>query len=244
MSRLLKYVNAVHKGGRAYFYFRRAGNKRVPLPGIPGSAEFMAAYAAALDQAPEARLTIGADRTFPGTVNAVIAAFYTSDMFIKNKPITRSTGRNILEAFRVKHGDKRIALMEERHVRAALAEKVGKPAAQRNLLRVLRVLLTFAVSQNLRKDNPATGIKLKPLKGDGYHTWTEAELQQFEARHPVGSKPRLALALLLYSAQRRSEARRGVPMSSDSDLQILSCAMGSSVWCSRRPRPAPIWISR
>ena len=209
MSRIkLNYVNSVRKGARIYRYFRRAGSKRIALPGLPGSPEFMAAYQDALEQTAEAKLAIGADRTVPGTVNAVIAAFYTSATFTKNRPITRQTDRNILEAFRVRNGDKRIAMMEERHVRAAIDEKAGKPAAQRNLLRVLRVLLTFAVEQKLRKDNPAAGIKLKKTKTTGFHTWTDEEVCQFEARHPVSSKARLALALLLYTAQRRSDVVR------------------------------------
>ena len=39
-------------------------------------------------------------------------------------------------------------------------------------------------------------------------SWTEGEIAQFEAHHPVGTKPRLALALLLYTAQRRSDVVR------------------------------------
>jgi integrase/recombinase XerD len=49
---------------------------------------------------------------------------------------------------------------------------------------------------------------VKPIPTTGFHSWTEAELQQYERRHPVGSKARLALALLLYTAQRRSDAVR------------------------------------
>jgi integrase len=209
MSRLkLKYVNKVHKKGRTYFYFRRAGRKRMPLPGLPGSPEFMDAYAAALNAVSEAKLDIGAGRTVPRTVNAAIAAFYRDYRFTKNKPISQQTDRNILEAFRVRHGGKRIALMEKRHIMAAISEKAGKPAAQRNLLRVLRVLLDFAVEQGLRPDNPALGIKLKPTKTTGYHSWTEDELRQFEQRHPIGSKERLAFGLLLWTAQRRADAVR------------------------------------
>jgi hypothetical protein len=33
------------------WYFRRRGCKRIPLPGVPGSAEFMQAYEAALSGA-------------------------------------------------------------------------------------------------------------------------------------------------------------------------------------------------
>jgi len=42
----------------------------------------------------------------------------------------------------------------------------------------------------------------------GYHTWTPEEVRQFEARHPVGTKARLALALLLFTGQRRSDITR------------------------------------
>jgi integrase len=44
-----------------------------------------------------------------------------------------------------------------------------------------------------------------PIKRDGFHTWTDDEIAQFEAHHPIGTKPRLALALLLYTAQRRGD---------------------------------------
>jgi integrase len=165
----------------------------------------MAAYAAALANGLEAKIEIGASRTKPGTVNAVIAKFYTSLRFTKNQAITKATNRNILEAFRVRHGDKRISTLEQRHIEAMIAEKAGKPSAQRNLLRCLRVLLDFAVNEKLRRDNPALGIKLDPIKSGGFHSWTEEELRQFEERHPVGTKARLALMLLLYTAQRRSD---------------------------------------
>jgi integrase len=204
MTRLrVRYVNAVYKNGRCYYYFRRPGFERTPLPGVPGSAPFMAAYQTALGA--EAKIEIGAERSLPGTVSAAIATFYKSRKFTKNEAITQQTDRNILEAFRAKHGDKRIALLERRHVEAMLAEKTGKPSAQRNLLRVLRVLLGFAVEWKLRRDNPALGIKLDPIRTTGFYSWTEEELRQYEAYYPVGSKGRLALDLLLYTAQRRAD---------------------------------------
>ena len=53
----LKYVNAFANRGRkdkrVRYYFRRRGSKTIPLPGLPGSEEFMAAYAAALAGLPE-----------------------------------------------------------------------------------------------------------------------------------------------------------------------------------------------
>jgi len=215
--------------GTVRHYFRRSGFKRVPLPGLPGSTEFMEAYQAALTGAPEP-VEIGASRTIPGTVNAVIVAFYKSHTFTKNKPITQQTDRNILEALRARHGEKRVALMERRHVLEAVAEKAGKPAAQRNLLRVLRVLLAFAVEERMRRDNPALGIKLKAQPTAGYHSWTEEELHQYEQRHPIGTKARLALALLLYTAQRRSDVvRLGPPNLREGRLHFTQLKTGTEM---------------
>ena len=39
----------------------------------------------------------------------------------------------------------------------------------------------------------------------GYHSWTPEEIATFEERHPIGTRARLALALLLYTGQRRSD---------------------------------------
>jgi integrase len=42
----------------------------------------------------------------------------------------------------------------------------------------------------------------------GYHTWTDAEIEQFEAHWAIGTKPRLAFALLRYLGVRRSDVVR------------------------------------
>jgi integrase len=204
MAKILKYVEPVpKKSGKVYFYFRRHG-KRTPLPDAYNSPEFLEAYWA-LRNNNAAKVEIGAERTKSGTVNAAIVAFYRHHSFTKNKPITQQSDRNILEGFRAKHGEKRIAVLEQHHIEALLGEKAGTPSAQRNLLRVLRVLLDVAVKLKMRRDNPARGIKLDAIKTPGYHSWTEAELRQYEVRHTVGTKARLALDLLLYTAQRRTD---------------------------------------
>ena len=43
------------------------------------------------------------------------------------------------------------------------------------------------------------------IKTDGYRTWSEQDIAAFEASHPIGSRARLAFALLLYTAQRRAD---------------------------------------
>ena len=67
--------------------------------------------------------------------------------------------------------------------------------------------MKHAVEIGLRADDPTRDVKAIRVKSDGYHSWTDAEIAQFEQHHAIGSRARLALALLLYTGQRR--ARRG-----------------------------------
>ena len=56
--------------------------------------------------------------------------------------------------------------------------------------------------------NPAREVEYFKSGSEGFHTWTPEEVQQFEERHPIGTKARLALALLLFTGQRRSDIIR------------------------------------
>jgi integrase len=64
--------------------------------------------------------------------------------------------------------------------------------------------MRWCVAQGLIKTDPTVGIRMPRRKTDGFHTWSEDEIAQFEAHHPIGSKPRLAFA----SAQRRGDVIR------------------------------------
>src|SRR5438309_879637 len=100
MSRPPKFVQGfVDRHGKPRFYFRRAGFKMVPLPGLPWSPEFMAAYELAVAGQPH--IEIGASRTKPGTVAALVAAHFNSIAFCSLGTETQRTRRNILERFRM-----------------------------------------------------------------------------------------------------------------------------------------------
>jgi integrase len=201
------WVDKRNGGARARYYFRRSGFKQVPLPALPGSVEFMEAYQAALAMRLP-RPMIGASRTKVGSISALIVTYLSSPEFLARPKATQTTYRNILERFRREHGDKPVALLTRQHINAILAQKVATPAAANHWLRLVKVLMQLAVDEGYRPDNPTTGIKRIKNKTDGFHTWTEEEIAQFEAYHPIGSKARLALGLLLYTAQRRSDVVR------------------------------------
>jgi integrase len=213
MSIKLRYlhhwVDRRNGGAKARYYFRRPGFKRVVLPGLYGSAEFMQAYQNALAGQMLPRAPIGAGRIKAGSIAALVLAYFaTSQSFLSLAPGTRRTYRLILEKFCEAHGDKPVALLTRQHIRAMLAQKVSTPAAGNHWLRLIKAVMTFAVEEGFRKDDPTIGVRGIKNRTDGFHTWTEEEIAAFEARHPIGSKARLALALLLYTAQRRSDVVR------------------------------------
>lgn len=201
----LKHVHQFRdRHGKPRSYVRVPGQKAIPLPGLPGSAEFMASYQNAISLA--APRSLGASRTIPGTVDATVVAYYADNSFLALGETTRHTRKVILEHFRAEHGAKRLTTLQRAHVAAIVGKR--PPFAARNWLKVLRGLMAFAVNMGLRKDDPTQGVKLPKVKAGEIHTWTEAEIAQFEGWHPVGSTARLAMALLLYTAQRRGDVVR------------------------------------
>jgi hypothetical protein len=134
-------------------YFRKAGCKRVMLPGAPGSDEFLAAYSAALATLPKAMTTKAGE----GSVAALIATHYKSDAFTKAlAPETQRMRRNILDRLRERHGDKRVRTLERRHIVMMLEKKA--PYAQKNWLKTIRGLTLFAIKENYRADDPTAGV--------------------------------------------------------------------------------------
>ncbi len=69
-------------------------------------------------------------------------------------------------------------------------------------------MISVAITAALRADDPTIGVNIKAPSSGGFRTWTDAEIEQFEAAHPIGTRARLAFALLLYTGQRRGDVIR------------------------------------
>jgi integrase len=190
--------------------FRRRGFCTY-LTGIPWSDDFMRRYAAALEGVKaQASNGVGVERTAIGSFNALAVAYYRSPEFRDLKASTQKVRRNAIEAFRVEHGHKRVAQLGRSDIQNMVGAKADTPEGANNLLKMLRILLDFATKQEPPwiKINPTLGVKKYKNRGEGFHTWSEAEVAQFEARHADGSKARLMLALALYTSQRVGDVVR------------------------------------
>jgi hypothetical protein len=87
MARPPKFVHGyIDRHGKPRFYFRKVGFRKVPLPGLPWSPEFMTAYEQALAGQPG---PIGAKRTIPGTMRALAVSYFQSPEFASLRTTAR-----------------------------------------------------------------------------------------------------------------------------------------------------------
>src|SRR5205823_13317410 len=161
------------------------------------------AYTLALAGITAPRTEIGSDRLQPGSIAKIVAGYFASAAFSQLAPETKRTRRNILERFREQHGGKQVELLRREHIVAMIAAKAATPSASRNLLNTLRVLMQYAIEIGIRTDDPTIGVKHAKIRSSGYRTWSDEDIAKFEAAHQPGTRARLALALLLYTMQRR-----------------------------------------
>jgi len=191
-----------HKKRRVRF---RAKGVDTYLPYPPIGPEFEQAYTQALAGVTEWRANIGASRTRPGSFDALAVSYYRSPEFQGLRDSTKQTYRRIIERFRQQHGRRMIRDLRREHVKALIGDMAERPQAANRLLSLLKLMLDHALDNGWISANPAHAVKGFSKKTRGFHTWTEAEIAAYETRHPEGTKARLALVLLLYTAQRRSD---------------------------------------
>jgi hypothetical protein len=209
-NRLPPFTQAfIDRFGTPRFYLRRRGIKRVPLPGLPWSREFMEARERALGgewAAPK----IGERKTVAGTVNAALVGHYQSTAFTALGKSTQNDRRRILEKFRAEHGDKRMALMSG----AALQIIVNKksPIAAKNFKKAMTGFIKYAQSLKLIDHDPLADVTFAKTKhGPGHLPWISEECDQFEATHAIGTKARLAYELLLQLGHSKCDVVRVGP---------------------------------
>ena len=229
----LKYVNEyVDRLGDVRRYFRRGGKNIGPLPGIPGSQEFMAAYAAYLDGR-----TIASSAPAPHAESLAKLAteYYQHPMFTKRKANTRKLYKAILDQLVTEHGHRSVSLMTLEHAEKIIHKIGADRPAMANLTRaVMRRVMSLAIKRKLRSDNPFTAVEA--FEVGTHHTWTDQELRKYERRWPLGTRQRLTYALLLYTDQRVGDVvrMRRADISGDS-IHVKQEKTGAELWVPIHP---------
>ena len=197
--------------GNERLYVRRNGRK-IRIKERWGTPEFLDAYrnALATTELPKVASMRRGAAAKVGSFRWLVEQYYGSGDFKQLASRTQRVRRGILDGLCERHGDKPFARLEARHIRMLRDEKAGLPGAANSRLRAIRHLFKWACDDTVRlaEGNPARDVPYVKSGPQGFHPWSMEEVRQFEERHPVGTRARLALALLLSTGQRRSDVVR------------------------------------
>jgi integrase len=200
----LKGVNAVTKRARdgtikRYYYHRATGK---PLTGRPGSAEFVASFAAAS----KAKPLTGAKAQ---SLSALIEEFEAAVEFGKLGQQTRVEYKRMLKTVDKEFGTLPIAALNDVAVLTELLEwqdKVAKVSGEReadNRLSVLSSALTWAKRRSKISVNHLRGFQRLYSSDRSEIIWLPEHVRSFMDKSPVELQP--ALILALHSGQREGD---------------------------------------
>jgi integrase len=231
--------------GKVRAYFRRPGFPKVALPGNPGSKEFVAAYCAAMAMVPVAPVAPKAaakpSRIAVGTFGAAMEAYYQrSPKWKALAPRTAGERRRTLSMFAQGFRDFALDKVSTSAISEVIASK--PPGSGRIWLDGIRAVFDHAIAEKqFLGPNPCDGLKVKRVKSTGHHTWTEEEIAQFEARHPIGSPARRLFTLALFTGQRRGDlVAMGPHNVKDGRLVVTQRKTGAKVAIPIDPRLAQV----
>jgi integrase len=200
--------------GARVWYVRKGHVRRIRIRARYDTTEFWAEYRAALEGAqPTARKT----RTLANSLAWALERYRASPAWAALSNATRRQSENIYRSVVAIAGDRLLTEINAETIRAGRDRRAARPHAANNFLKAMRRLFGWCADPDggaLLKRNPTLGVKL--LKGrnkDGFHTWTDDEIQRFEERWPIGTRERLALDLLLYTGLSRGDVVRLVSVS-------------------------------
>lgn len=194
----------VTRHGTTVWYFRKGAGPRVRLRGSYESQEWLEDY--------ERALTGGKRQKPPaassGTVAWLIGQYLDSGRFFRLAPETKAMRKRILAKVAETGGHLRYDAIRREDIMEAKTRREATPFAAVNHVKVLKQLFAFAVDSGYLSKNPAADVKTTAPKSDGHHTWTVQEVEVFRSRHHLGTMPRLALELMLFTGLRRGDANK------------------------------------
>jgi integrase len=201
----LKGINKVRKlladGSIRTHHYHRA--TRRPLPGKPGSIEFLEAFAAAEKSMHQRHAE---------TVVDLIRAFTLSPEFEKRAESTRKEYRRMLTKAEEKFGAMPIAALDDPRVRQDLMSwraEVARTSGDReadNRLSVVSAMLTWARDNGRVTANHITGFKRLHSSDRSDMIWLPEHIEAFMNIAPVELQRALILALL--TGQRQGDLLR------------------------------------
>ena len=138
----------------------------------------------------------------------LIGAYRKSASWQELSEATRKQRENIFLHTLASAGDLSFTSIRRADIRSGIDKRASTPAQANNFLKAMRGLFKWALDAEHVESDPTINIKSVRVKSQGFHVWTEEEIEKFENRWPIGTRERLALAILLYTGLRRGDAAK------------------------------------
>lgn len=201
---------APDRHGKMRYRFRRKGWKSAYLPGAPGDADFHSAYASIIEGGATEVLPAKSLRSIkPKSLDDLLARMKTSARWRKKAARTQLVQGRLLERFMDRlsksgrrYGDRPVAQVSVAWLETVFGQMWETPAAANVLRKTLAGLMDLAVRMGWRSDNPVRFTDTYK-EGEGFHTWTDDEIEKYRDTHALGTMARLTLELALNTAARR-----------------------------------------
>jgi integrase len=188
--------------GAVVWYVRAGRGPRIRIRGEYGSPEFTAAYHAAIAGEAQQR---GSEAP-SGSLAWLIARYRDSGAWAGLSGATRRARDNIFVRVIETAGACEFAQVSKKTIVAGLDRRRATPFAALDFLKAMRGLFRWASESELISVDPTVNIRITIPRTEGFHAWTDEEIARFEERWQIGTRERLALAVLLYTGLRRGDA--------------------------------------
>jgi integrase len=201
----LKFLNRVTARGRAYWFFRSRETGNVKLPGAPGEAAFMRAYADALDL--RDRLAAGAPRAAPDSFASLVDAYLKSAEYRALSDSTQLDYARTCGVISDGFGDVPYRFTTRAMIRTLRDDFQATPRKANKIVTMVSALYGWAQQGELVPDgfNPAAGIKKLKRKGGEREIvpWSDQEVAWVLEAAPLAVQT--AVLIALYTGQRRED---------------------------------------
>jgi integrase len=197
-------LREINRHGNPVWYVRKGDGPRIRIRGEYDSPQFKAAYQAAL----EGKASTDNSKAASGSLRWLVERYRDSSAWTSLSLATRKQRENILRPVLETAGHQSIEKIGRKEVVAGRDRRRATPAQARHFLDTMRGIFQWAVDADLVKADPTDGVKPPASKTKGFPVWTDEDMDAFERKWALGTRQRVAYALLLYTGLRRGDAVR------------------------------------
>lgn len=217
MARVREFLieEKTRHGKQRYLFHRRPHGRRITIKGNPGETDFEARYnflAQGGDHEIEfeqAKVDRWRKNEAPQTVSELVG-YHASymDGLVERDELSRYTSEHYMRFTKrldAEFGPVSLHTIETHHLEHVLGDWSDTSNAWNNGLRAIKHLFRYGKTSWGIDPDPAREIEKKTVKTDGHLPWTTEHLTAFFKTHKIGSRPYLAMMLLIHASPRRAD---------------------------------------